>query len=396
MILFGYAKTTSAIAKRFGGCKIYDDKFSEKSAYESNFLLPMSDFTQEKGEPAIPSPGFPPSHPVLRKAQNVMSEYDLFAGTMPFSIWISGTNGKTTTTEILDFLLKKRGSVSGGNIGTPLAELDERANIWVLETSSFTLHYTQKATPNVYVLLPITPDHISWHGSFEAYEQAKLKPLSAMQEGELAILPQKYAASAQTKAFVVGYENEQDLAREFGLDLARIALKPPFLLDAVLALCVTKALFNETPYDLLSGYKLDPHKMEEFYDARGRMWVNDSKATNIDAVLAALKTYGVHEIHLILGGDDKGVSLDELFDFLRGKNVEIYAIGSNAVKVVEGCAARGVAAHLCGFLDVAVAKIDANFTQGVALLSPAAASLDQFKSYAHRGDSFKALVSELK
>lgn len=83
------------------------------------------------------------------------------------------------------------GADVGGNIGAPLAQMDEKAPIWVLETSSFTIHYTKKAKPNIYLLLPITPDHVSWHGSMEAYEEAKLKPFSWMQEGEMIVAPAK-------------------------------------------------------------------------------------------------------------------------------------------------------------------------------------------------------------
>ena len=108
---------------------------------------------------------------------------------MPFSIWISGTNGKTTTTQMLTHLLEKRGAVSGGNIGTPLADLDTEASIWVLESSSFTLHHTHLASPDIYLLLPITPDHLDWHGTPEQYEADKLKPLLTMKEGELALVP---------------------------------------------------------------------------------------------------------------------------------------------------------------------------------------------------------------
>ena len=98
----------------------------------------------------------PPQHPLIQRAANLTSEYDFFCEKMPYSIWITGTNGKTTTTQMTQHLLKERGSLSGGNIGVPLADLDSSASIWVLETSSFTLHYTHRATPNLYVILVIT------------------------------------------------------------------------------------------------------------------------------------------------------------------------------------------------------------------------------------------------
>jgi UDP-N-acetylmuramoylalanine--D-glutamate ligase len=129
---------------------------------------------------------------MVKKANNIQSDYDLVYKDMPFSIWISGTNGKTTTTQMCQYLLKDKGSVCGGNIGTPVTLLDKNAPIWILETSSFTFHYTNIAKPNLYILLPISEDHITWHGSFEEYKKAKLKPLDMMLEGEIAIIPEEF------------------------------------------------------------------------------------------------------------------------------------------------------------------------------------------------------------
>lgn len=395
MTLFGYGKTTGAIAKKFGNCNIYDDKFKEVEEFNTNKLLPMIHFDPMESNLEIPSPGIPPSHPALKRAKNLISEYDLFANTMPFSIWISGTNGKTTTTKMLQHLLEKRGAVSGGNVGTPLAELSEEAKVWILETSSFTLHYTKKAKPNIYVLLPISADHISWHGSFEEYEESKLKPIKTLKEGEMAIVPAKYK-DLKTKGFLVPYESEDDLCQYFNIDKTKIEFKNPFLIDAIIALGVTKALYNEVDYELINSFKVDPHKLEEFRDAKNRLWVDDSKATNVDATLQALKTYSKERIHLILGGDDKSADLTPLFEELKSLNVTIYPIGKNANKLISLCEEENIPSVLCGFLEIAVEKISNNLSDnGVALLSPAAASLDQFRSYSHRGEEFQKNVKNL-
>ncbi len=395
MTLFGYGKTTGAIAKRFGNCKIYDDKFNETHEFGTNCMMPMIEFDEMQSELEIPSPGIPPTHPMVRRAKNLISEYDLFADAMPFSIWITGTNGKTTVTGMIQKLLEKRGSVAGGNIGTPLAELDENAKIWVLETSSFTLHYTNKAKPDIYIVLPITPDHVEWHGSFEEYEKAKLKPLDTLREGEMAIVPAKYK-KYPTKGFLVPYENEKDLCNYFGIDIEKINFKNPFLIDAVISLGVTKTLFNEIDYDLINSYQVDPHKLEEFRDGKDRLWVDDSKATNPDATLQALKTYEEKKIHIILGGDDKGADLSSLFEKLEELQPTVYAIGKNANKIFDFCKSKNISTYLCGFLEVAVARIDENLnSEGVAILSPAAASLDQFQSYKERGEKFQEYVNHL-
>ncbi len=396
LTLFGYGITTKAIAKKFGNCRIFDDKFSAVTfdKYGNEFLASEL-FDPDKSILEVTSPGIPPSHELIKKAKNLVSEYDLFATHMPYSIWITGTNGKTTTTDMLGHLLAHRGAVTGGNIGTPLATLDDTAPMWILETSSFTLHYTNIAEPNIYVILPITPDHISWHGSFEAYEAAKLKPLALMKEGEVVILPAKYA-HIPTKAMKITYETAEDLANYFGISLPKLHFKEPFLTDALLALGVTKILFDEIDYDRINSYKIGRHRLETFTDAKGRVWINDSKATNADATIAALRSYREQKIHLILGGDDKGASLTQLFDEIAQMDVEVYAIGTNAKRLEALSQEREVPFHMAKTLENAVLQIDRLHDQSsIALLSPAAASLDQFSSYAERGEKFIRFVNNL-
>jgi len=396
MTLFGYGVTNKAIAKKFGNCKIYDDSFNGV-AYDKNGneFLQADMFDPDKSSLEVTSPGIPPSNPLIKKAKNLISEYDLFAESMPYSIWISGTNGKTTTTAMIEYLLKKRGAVAGGNIGTPLALLDEKAPIWILETSSFTLHYTKKAKPNLYVLLPISDDHTSWHGSFSEYEKAKLKPLKTLQEGEIAIVPKKYV-DEQSDGYLIGYESAEDLAKEFDIDITKLEFDEPFLTDALLALAVTKILYDEVDYEKINSFKVGEHRVEKVYDSKKRVWINDSKATNLDATLAALKGLKDKEIFLILGGDDKGADLELLFKELP-KSVKVFTIGANEQKLISLAKEYGVNYQACGDLVTAVESISKVYDKQnqVALLSPAAASFDQFKSYADRGNQFKEMVSKL-
>ena len=395
MTIFGYGKTTKAIVEKFGNCKVYDDKFSAVTFdKKGNEFLPPELFDPQKSTLEVTSPGIPPSNHLIQKAQNLISEYDLFADTMPYSIWITGTNGKTTTTNMLQHLLKERGSLEGGNVGNPLGKLDEKAPIWILETSSFTLHYTNKASPNLYVILPISPDHISWHGSFESYEKAKLKPLETMQEGEAVILPKKYA-DYPTNAFKILYENSEDLAKYFDIDAKKIDFKEPFLTDALLALGVSKILFDEVDYKKINSFEIGKHRVEEFKDKQGRVWVNDSKATNADATIAALQSYKDKKINLILGGDDKGADLTPLFETLQSFDAHIFAIGTNAKKIDTLSKKYHLSCTICKTVENAVKNIDNMDKTSINLLSPAAASLDQFSSYAQRGDEFIKLVKNL-
>ena len=391
--LFGYGKTTGALAKKLQNCLIFDDKFFETKEDEcGNKLLPPKLFDPQISHLEIPSPGFPPNHELVKKAKNLISEYDYFYDVMPTSVWITGTNGKTTTTQMLGHLLAQYNGIVGGNIGEPLANLDTNATFWLLETSSFTLHYTKKAKPNILVILPIKDDHISWHGSFEAYANAKLSPMDRMSEGSVVILPQKYK-DYPTMAMKITYEDEIDLARKMGIEPLHVDFQRPFLMDAIMALSVQKILSQKIDYTLINSFKTDAHKLEEFQDSMGRVWVNDTKGTNVDATIEALKRYAKKEILIILGGDDKGAPLDELFLEMKPLHVKIFAIGTNTQKIVDFAQQINKEVHACYELQKAVALIKPMHTKDtIALLSPAAASLDQFSSYIERGEMFKNLA----
>ena len=430
LILLGFGNTNRAIAESFAPCIVLDDSFTTESLDSlGNSLQPAQNLSkvlaQNPESLIITSPGIPPHNAMITTAREfvethpkakLLSEYDFFAtilSKMPPSVWISGTNGKTTTTQMLTHLLQSFGVQSGGNIGTPLAKLNPNAPLWILETSSFTLHYTQIAKPILYLLLPLSQDHISWHSSYENYIEDKLKPILFLREKEIAILPknlESHPLCQQSLANLIFYENSQDLAEMFRLDLSKIAFKEPFLLDATLALSACEILFSKQDYALLNTFRIGAHKMEEFRDKEGNLWVDDSKGTNIDATMEAIKRYKDSTILLILGGNDKGADLTPLFDLIAQCNVEIFAIGSNTDKL---CAlAKGIHSpcKACYTLEVAVRGIQEVFAKGavasvesksyrdskaktphyVALLSPAAASLDQFSSYKERGEKFKA------
>lgn len=394
--LFGYGVTTKPLGLQIKNAVFYDDNVKETYFDEQKRLIrPSSEFNPDFSDLEIPSPGMPLHHPLIKSAKHLISEYDYFKDVMNLKIWISGTNGKTTTTQMTQHLLEDKKSVAGGNIGTPLALLDQSAPIWILETSSFTIHYTNQATPNVYVLLPLSPDHLSWHGSMQEYIEAKLKPLHSMKKGSTAIIPEKYA-DIESQANIITYKDEADLAQKFGIDPKKVNFQGAFLMDALLAMAIDKTIFNRVEYDKINSFVLDPHRQEEFFDTQKRLWVNDTKATNLDATIAAVKRYEDRFIHLILGGDDKGVDLSELFEFLKDKNLKIYAIGSNKEKLITLANNYNVASHKCLNLVDAVTQIDkALQSDQVALLSPAAASLDEFQSYAHRGNLFKESVATL-
>ncbi|MEA2019360.1 MAG: UDP-N-acetylmuramoyl-L-alanine--D-glutamate ligase [Campylobacterota bacterium] len=384
MRILGKGKTAQAIKEIYKDAVLFDD--NDKDIYDIN-----------SDELTVVSPGIPPHNSLVKNTKNKISDCDLFLEDDMFTVCISGTNGKTTTTSMIYHLLKDYGFSCGGNIGTPLAQIKDEKKL-ILEISSFTLHYTSKAKPNIYILLPISPDHLSWHGSFEEYEKSKLKPLSMMSKNDTAIIPVKYK-DYKTDTNMIYYESTNDLAKIFNIDINNIIFKEPFLLDSVLALSVYKIVVDKLDYDKINSFIQDPHKLEEFYDSKNRLWVDDSKATNIDATIQALKAYKDKKIFLILGGDDKGVDLKPLFEELKMYNVEIYAIGTNTKKLKLLSDEYDLPCIENYKLNKAVNYIIQNSkfkTQNcVALLSPAASSLDQYNSYKHRGEEFKRVIKDI-
>ncbi|ETD27760.1 UDP-N-acetylmuramoylalanine-D-glutamate ligase [Helicobacter canis NCTC 12740] len=302
------------------------------------------------------------------------------AESPPTQIWVSGTNGKTTTTQMLTHILAPFGALSGGNIGTPLITLYEKqAKLWVLETSSFALHYTKAATPRIYALLPLSQDHISWHNGFAGYVDDKLSPLARMGADSVAIVPSALKDHRLCKEFageMVLYRDSSDL-RAFlhakGLELGENDLPffEPFLLDASIALASAVALMSLSPsapaqavasfVPALASFTIGAHRMEEFYvRAFGAEWlfVDDSKGTNTDATLQAIMRYKDRALFLILGGDDKGADCTEIFTLLQHiQKAQIFTIGSNEPKLLDLAARHSVKAHKCGTLDCAMEKI---------------------------------------
>jgi UDP-N-acetylmuramoylalanine--D-glutamate ligase len=381
MRILGTGKTALAIKEVYKNALLYDD---------SN----INEYNKNSDDLTVVSPGMPPSHQLVKDTKNLISEYDLFFDQMPFSVWISGTNGKTTTTRMLQHLLSDYNSLCGGNIGIPIAQMDTNKDIWILETSSFTLHYTNKAKPNIYVLLPVSDDHLSWHGTYNEYEKSKLKPLKFMTQDDIAIIPAKFRY-IKTEAKVVYYNTSFDIEKEYNINRDEVNYKEPFLMDAILALAVSKIIINKIDYNLINSFIQDPHKLEEFRDLKNRLWVDDSKATNIDATIQALKIYKEKKIFLILGGDVKGVNLNPLFEEMKNYDISLYLIGQNINKLYKLSTLHNIQSVKSYYLKDAVKEIkNANnyCANNVCLLSPAAGSLDQFSSYKERGEKFKEFV----
>jgi UDP-N-acetylmuramoylalanine--D-glutamate ligase len=238
--------------------------------------------------------------------------------------------------------------------------------------------------------LPIKEDHISWHGNFENYINAKLSPIKRMSERDIVIMPK--SLDKPTKAFKILYESEEDLINYF--DFKEFNFKTPFLLDEIMAKAVYYILYFKEKS--LKNFKIDPHKLEEFTDYKNRTWVDDSKATNVDATINALKRYKDKKIYLILGGVDKGQNFGDLFEFIQNLDIELFIIGKKRDLFIDLAKKYKIPFKDAITLENAVSLIDKKDNlNSIALLSPACASFDMFKNYKDRGEKFKNLIKNV-
>ena len=379
-------------------------------------------------ELVIPSPGVAADSPILVEAKNlnipVWSEIEFaFRFLKGKLIGITGSNGKTTTTSLVDHVLRHAGlsPVLAGNIGTPLIarvhETDEGTTT-VAELSSFQLELIETFRPDISVLLNLTPDHLDRHKTFEAYGAAKARIFENQTEEDCAILnldddasrgiapsvPEVYWFSRKTHvkrgAFV---RNGKLIFRRGGkeeeiVDCQQIPLQGAHNLENTLAATTAARLAGANPKQIaeaIRSFAGVEHRLEFVADVHGVRYFNDSKATNVDAALKALEAFP-GRIIVILGGKDKGSDYTQLQPALREKAILALLIGAAADKVeqqIEG----SVAIKRAGTLENAVRfAAQAAHAGDIVLLAPACASFDQFQSYEHRGRTFKELIHQLE
>jgi UDP-N-acetylmuramoylalanine--D-glutamate ligase len=345
----------------------------------------------------VKSPGVPGEAPLVVEARArgipVWSEIELASRYLQSPIvGVTGTNGKTTTTELLGAML---GARTGGNVGTALSELNGEvgADEWVVcELSSFQLEDIDTFRPHIAVFLNLEPDHLDRHGSFEAYRAAKLRVFENQTADDVAIVPRdfgpipgegrrvEFSADDELPAepLIPGAHNRENAAA------ATAAARAAGLDDAEIAAA-------------LRTFPGVPHRLELVAEIDGVRWVNDSKATNTAAARRALTAFAA-PLHLILGGSLKGERFDEFAQDVARANVAIaYLIGEAGEPLAEDLGYASVPFLLAVTLDRAVAEAASAAQPGeVVLLSPACASFDQFRDYEHRGEEFRRLVENLK
>ena len=368
----------------------------------------------------VKSPGVPGEATPVASARDagvpVWSEIELAGRELAAPIiGITGTNGKTTTTELIAHLLREGGleARACGNQGTPLSDLVDEVGeeTWlVVECSSFQLEDVHAFRPRAAALLNITPDHLDRHGSFDAYRDAKLRLFRNMGAGDLAICPEGLRPPGRAlPTFVVdGPARDGAIAwSEGGLHLAGAGLIAPWSDVSIrgrhnrenamvaTALAARAGAAADALARGLASFPGVPHRLEVVAEVGGVRYVNDSKATNPDAAAAALDAYD-RGVHLIAGGSAKGTSFAPLADAARGAVVRAYLIGDTAAEIGAALDASRVAHESCPDLAAAVRAAAARARPGqVVLLAPACASFDQFTSYEHRGDVFREAVAAL-
>lgn len=368
----------------------------------------------------VKSPGVPSAFAPVAAARAagvpVWGELELAARELRNPvIGITGTNGKTTTTELTAHLLRAAGvsAVACGNQGTPLTALVDAVDPgdWlVVECSSFQLEDSETLRPRAGVLLNLTPDHIDRHGDMDAYRDAKLRLFRAQGPDDLAILPAPLVAPgrAPSRRLYDGPPGPDAAAWSHdGLHVAglgRVAGWDEMSLRgrhnrenamAAAALAAHAGLDAAALAEGFATFTAVPHRLEPVGVRDGVVFVNDSKATNPDAVLAALDAYP-RGVHLIAGGRGKGTPFAPLAAACRGAVVHAYLIGEAGPELAEAFAEAGVAHTVLGALDQAVATAAAAARTGeVVLLSPACTSWDAYASYEERGDAFRAAVAAL-
>jgi UDP-N-acetylmuramoylalanine--D-glutamate ligase len=376
----------------------------------------------------VPSPGVPADAPGLQAARakgvTIWSEVELadrfLNGRL---IGITGSNGKTTTTSLIEHILKNAGftTILAGNIGTPLISRVQQTSddtITVVELSSFQLELIETFRPNISVFLNLTPDHLDRHHTLEEYGSAKARIFLNQTEADSAVLnaddpattplapakPQVYWFSRKQRvaqgAFVRGSEIvfRHDGREEVLLNLQDIPLAGAHNVENVLAAVAATRLAGAEPAAIAKGVRSFAgveHRLEFVAEVAGVRYYNDSKATNVDATLKALDAFP-GRILIVLGGKDKGGDYTALQRLLREKAILALLIGAAAEKI-EKQIAGSVAIERAGTIERAVEIASHAARPGdVVLLAPACASFDQFQNYEHRGRVFKDLVHQLE
>ncbi|HZO62019.1 MAG TPA: UDP-N-acetylmuramoyl-L-alanine--D-glutamate ligase [Gaiellaceae bacterium] len=341
----------------------------------------------------VKSPGVPRDNPLVAGAAiPIWSEVEVGYRLLPNPILgVTGTNGKTTTTEWLGAMFRAAGRdvAVAGNVGHALTAVEAPAETWVVcELSSFQLEDIHEFRPRVAVLVNLEPDHLDRHGTFEAYRDAKLRIFENQVAEDTAVVPRGFGA-VPGDAARVEFAADDPLPAEPALPGGHNRENAA----AATAAARAAGLDDTAIAEALCGFPGVAHRLELVAEIGGVRFVNDSKATNTAAARRALAAYDA-PLHVILGGSRKGESFDDLARELHGR---AYLIGETAGELADALERAGVPYVDSGDLGRALAAAASAAVPGdVVLLSPACASYDQFRDFEHRGEEFRRLVQNMQ
>ena len=370
-------------------------------------------------EMVVLSPGIDPASALAQnfssRGVEVIGELELgWRSLNTPTVAITGTNGKTTTTELLAQMLNACGqrTIACGNIGKPLSEVAREGrelDVLTIEVSSFQLETITSFRPSISVWLNFAPDHLDRYRSLSEYHAAKLRIFDYQTADDVAVVnaaetlppiqPRRVSFSA--------YTDEADFRLSEGaivyrgqpvLRLSETKLRGAHNIEnlmATLAVGLTRGLSFEQMVPPLTEYNPRPHRLEFIRELNGVVWINDSKATNLHAVEKALHAQS-RPIILVAGGKDKGFEYDTLTPLVREKVRAVVLLGEMAERIC-GDWKDAVPCEIAISIADSVERAHALAKPGeVVLFSPGTSSFDMFKSYADRGDQFRALVHALK
>ncbi|MBS1514170.1 MAG: UDP-N-acetylmuramoyl-L-alanine--D-glutamate ligase [Bacteroidetes bacterium] len=436
----GVAITKLLLLHGAKGVLLADEKEVNKSAINieaENFKIESGKFSDSllDYDAIVKSPGIPPSNEILVKARNlgkkIFSEVEAASWFCSAPIvGITGTNGKTTTTVLIGEIFKDAGykTFVCGNVGTAFSEIVgdvTKDSVVVLELSSFQLEDIDELNPLVSIILNITPDHIDWHGSFENYLEAKLKISQNHNENDLLV----YNFDDETlrnslkgyKGNIAGISVNQNLYETnfntgayladgmlYYFDKSKnqlddvvmrkdVYLKGNHNVYNVLASIIAAKKFGISCDDIektLMSFKGVEHRIEFVREVNGVSYYNDSKATNIDALIVALQSFDKNII-LVLGGKDGGNDYNIVKDLVNDRVKEIIAVGSSKDKVYNFFSGFKKVHKVETYDEMVKYANEVGVTGDVVLLSPACKSFDMFNNFEERGQKFKELVNSL-
>ena len=369
---------------------------------------------------AITSPGIPPKSDIFKKLKDknipVISEIELaFTETQTPFFAITGTNGKTTTTSLASHILSTEYKAPVcGNIGVPPTSLIDDCNDYlVCEVSSFQLEFSPTFCPQIYAFLNFTPDHIDWHEGLDNYFKAKIRPLvhrpafvifnacdeklvdyAKTYDGEVFFFGKEYSSNCSyVKDDAIYYKRNNKEEKIIDLKDVPIVGEHNYQnVEAALIGAKIIGISNENIKNAIKSFKAVEHRLEYTAEFNGKIFYNDSKATNPEASIVAIRSFENRTVTLIAGGRDKNTDLTEFCNDVKKYINTVILIGEATQRFEKELIKNGFNDIIkTDSMENAIDK-SIDLDNEVVLLSPACASFDMFNSYEHRGEVFKKYV----